>query len=258
MKKGNFSWYDLMTSDPDAAASFYREVVGWHTTPAPAGDRPYTIFSMGEANVGGLMPIPEAARKNGVKPCWTGYILVDDVDACAERIKALNGAVHSPPEDIPGVLRFAVVADPHGATFIIFKGMSDQTGIELAPDAIGNIGWHELNAGDCAGDFHFYEQLFGWTKVQAIDMGGMGVYQTFAAAGSDGKAVGGMMTAPADTPTPMWLYYFNVDHIDAAVERTIRAGGKIRMGPHEVPSGQWIVVGNDPQGAQFALLAAAR
>jgi hypothetical protein len=26
------------------------------------------------------------------------------------------------------------------------------------------------------------------------------------------------------------------------------------MGPHEVPSGDWIIIGKDPQGAEFALV----
>jgi hypothetical protein len=56
----------------------------------------------------------------------------------------------------------------------------------------------------------------------------------------------------------MWVYYFNVDGIDAAAERIAQAGGKVMMGPHQVPTGQWIVQGSDPQGAKFALLAPKR
>ncbi|WP_197481560.1 VOC family protein [Collimonas pratensis] len=67
-----------------------------------------------------------------------------------------------------------------------------------------------------------------------------------------------MMTKTADMPVPCWLYYINVEAIDAAVERVNAGGGKIIMGPHQVPGGSWIVQGFDPQGAVFSLVAAKR
>jgi predicted enzyme related to lactoylglutathione lyase len=252
MKPGNFAWYDLMTSDTEAAAAFYRDVIGWDTKDAGVGDRPYTLFSMGPVNVGGLMAIPENACEEGSHPCWTGYILVDDVDAYVKRVKAAGGKVYRGPEDIPGVLRFAVVADPHGAAFVLFKGMSATPPQELPPDAPGNVGWHELHAGDGTSDFAFYAGLFGWTRSRAMDMGPQGVYQIFA---TGGEPTGGVMTKMPESPVPFWLYYFNVDAIDAATARATKAGGKVAMGPHQVPTGQWIVQCTDPQGAWFAMLS---
>jgi predicted enzyme related to lactoylglutathione lyase len=189
------------------------------------------------------------------------------------RIKAAGGALKRGPIDVPGVLRFAVVCDPHGAVFMVFKGMAPATApVELGDDAIGNIGWRELHAGEWASDFAFYEKLFGWRKVQAIDMGALGTYQTFsgaAATPSSGavdsatpaaapQAIGGMMTKMADTPMPYWMYYINVDGIDAAADRVAKAGGQIMMAPHQVPTGQWIVVCTDPQGAWFSLLSSTK
>lgn len=148
-----------------------------------------------------------------------------------------------------------MAADPHGAVFLLFKGNSEAQPEPAAPGAPGHIGWHELHAGDLDSAFAFYAGLFGWTKAEAIDMGPMGVYQTFA---TGGAPVGGMMTKTADMPVPCWLYYINVEAIDAAVERVNAGGGKIIMGPHQVPGGSWIVQGFDPQGALFSLVAAKR
>ena len=53
---------------------------------------------------------------------------------------------------------------------------------------------------------------------------------------------------------PMWLFYFVVGGIDAAIERVKKAGGKVINGPMEVPGGAWIIQGIDPQGAMFALV----
>ena len=54
-------------------------------------------------------------------------------------------------------------------------------------------------------------------------------------------------------PVPFWLYYFNVDDVDAAAQRVKAGGGQILDGPLEVPGGSWIVQCTDPQGAMFAL-----
>jgi uncharacterized protein len=134
---------------------------------------------------------------------------------------------------------------------MLFKGNSSEAPSQ-DPMAQGHIGWHELHAGDGEKAFAFYSGLFGWTKGEAMDMGAMGKYQLFNA--KSGQQ-GGMMTKTPQTPAPFWLYYFNVDAIDAAMERVKAAGGKIVNGPMQVPTDRWIVQGLDPQGATFALLA---
>ncbi|HEY6241292.1 MAG TPA: VOC family protein [Burkholderiales bacterium] len=252
---GKFIWYDVMTTDCKAAETFYKGALGWSAKDAGMGARPYMLLSAGAVNVGGLMPITDEAKKMGVPPCWTGYIAVDDVDGYAARVKKAGGAVHRGPEDIPGVGRFAVVADPHGAVFIIMKGSSEQEMPKVAPDAPGHVGWRELSAGDGKSAFAFYSNLFGWRKAEAFDMGPMGVYQTFA---TGNGPVGGMMTKMPEAPSPFWLYYFNVDAVEAAVARVTQRGGKVTMGPHQVPTKQWIAQCYDPQGAMFGLLAPKR
>lgn len=252
---GKFVWYDLMTSNTREAESFYRTVMGWDAKDSGLADRAYTIFSSGTTPVCGLMALTDEARAMGVPSCWSGYVGVDDVDGFVARIKAAGGAVHHPPEDIPAVGRFAVVADPQGAVFLLFRGAGERQDADDAATAPGHIGWHELYAGELDGAFAFYADLFGWTRADAVDMGGMGVYQLFA---TGGAPVGGMMAKLPSMPAPFWLYYFNVDAIDAAVERVNRAGGSIINGPHEVPGGSWIVQCLDPQRAMFALVAPKR
>jgi predicted enzyme related to lactoylglutathione lyase len=83
-----------------------------------------------------------------------------------------------------------------------------------------------------------------------MDMGPMGTYLLFNAGGD---AIGGMMNDPA-FKRPMWLYYFNVDDIEAAQARVQAAGGSVLNGPHEVPGGSWVIQAQDPQGAKFALV----
>jgi predicted enzyme related to lactoylglutathione lyase len=252
---GTFVWYDVMTSNTKAAESFYHEVIGWDAKDSGMADVSYTLLSMGPAMVGGLMPIPDDARKAGVGPTWMGYIGVDDVDAYAKRVKMAGGTIHREPSDILGIGRFAVAGDPHGAGFILFKGTSEEAPPPAPAGTPGHVGWHELHAGDLDRAFAFYSGLFGWTKAEAMDMGPMGTYQIFAISG---VPCGGMMTKPPQIPHPFWLYYFNVDGIDAAMTRVKKAGGQILNGPMEVPGGSWIAQSSDPQGAMFAMVAPRR
>jgi predicted enzyme related to lactoylglutathione lyase len=250
---GRFVWYELITTDPNAAEAFYRGVVGWRAQDSGLPGQSYTILSVGETPTAGLMAVPPEAR--GMRPGWIGYVGVDDVDAFAARVKDAGGAVHRAPDDIPSVGRFAVVGDPQGAVFALFKPTCDKQRPEVAPGTPGHTGWHELHAADRESAFDFYSSLFGWTKAEAIDMGPMGVYQLFA---TGGVPVGGMMTKTEAVPVASWLYYFNVEDIDAAAARVKTAGGQILNGPHQVPGGSWILQGSDPQSAMFALVGPRR
>jgi uncharacterized protein len=245
-----------MTNDTKAASDFYKAVVGWNAAEFPMADGSnYTVFSQGQTMVGGLMKLPPEAGAMGMKPCWSGYIAVDDVDADAKRIPAAGGKITREPTNIPNVGRFAVAADPGGAVFLIFKPNSDETPTPHAPGAPGFIGWHELYAGNIDREWDFYAKVFGWTKARAMDMGAMGVYQTFAI---DGVESGGMMNRPPQVPASFWNYYLGVDSVAAAKDRVTRHGGKVIMGPQEVPGGAWIIQAIDPQGAFFSLISATK
>jgi len=249
----NFVWYELMTTDPEAAEGFYRDVIGWG---ARDGDIPglrYTVFTIEATPVAGLMALPPEARAAGARPGWVGYVAADHVDAFVERVKQAGGSVHHGPADIPGVGRFAIVADPQGATFALFKGLGE--GEAPVPMTPGRTGWHELHAADHEKAFAFYAALFGWQKKEAIDLGPMGIYQIF---GLGDASIGGMFTKPAAEPAPYWLYYFNVAEIEAAAARVKDKGGQVVNGPHQVPGGSWIIQCIDPQGAVFALVAPAK
>jgi predicted enzyme related to lactoylglutathione lyase len=238
-----------MTTDTKASASFYERVVGWHASAAGMGDPGYMVFSTDKAPVAGLMGLPPAGGSGPNQPCWTGYVGVDDVDAFAARVKAAGGAVHRGPEDIVDVGRFAVVADPQGAVFILFTPSRD--GEPSYPmDEIGRIGWHELHAANLERALAFYSELFGWTEAGRHDMGPMGPYAMIA---TDGGTFGGAIAKSPDSPVPFWVYYFNVDGIEAATTRVTGGGGSVVVGPLQVPGGSWIVHCIDPQGAAFSL-----
>ncbi|MDI6026477.1 VOC family protein [Corticibacterium sp. UT-5YL-CI-8] len=251
--QSKFFWYELMTSDVDAAEAFYKAVVGWQTEPFPASDFKYVIFKPSDApksGVAGLMALPEEAAASGMRPAWVGYIHATDVDAATEALRKAGGTVHREPSDIPEVGRFSVVADPQGAMFMLMTP-NGEGGEPVPPMTHGHIGWHELFADEWSSAFDFYAGQYGWTKGEPMDMGPMGIYQIF---NIDGEMTGGIMTKTADIPHPFWLFYFIVSDIDDAAKRVTDNGGTVLMGPMEVPGSAWVVQCMDPQGAMFALV----
>lgn len=244
---GSFAWHELMVPDPEAAASFYAAVIGWGRRDASTTAQPYTILTAGDRPAAGLLPLrPEDVAK-GALPGWVGHVLVSDVDATLARAQALGGVVHVPPRDIE-TGRFAVLGDPQGAVFAIFAGTMPESQPLGTP---GHVGWNELAASDWPAAFEFYAALFGWQRAEAVDIGPMGIYQTF---GPGGAAIGGMFNKPDFIPRPFWAFYIAVDDIDLAAARVAEAGGQVVNGPMAVPGEAWVLQGIDPQGAFFALL----
>ena len=115
---GRFAWYELLTTDVAAARSFYGNVMGWDVQDASTPDLSYNLFTTAKAPVSGLMELPEEARRMGAMSRWIGYVGVSDVDAIAERIKHLGGAVYVPPTN-SNIGRISVVADPQTATLAL-------------------------------------------------------------------------------------------------------------------------------------------
>jgi len=244
-----FIWYDLLSTDADAASAFYSETIGWkiQDSSMPGGD--YRIIQAGSSMVGGLMTLPADAAASGMKPGWLGYLYVPDVDQAIGAVTAAGGRALMPGMDIPDVGRFAMLADPDGACFYVMPPSGEGESTAFSPGTIGHIGWNELHAADGQAAFAFYTAQFGWEKAGEHDMGPMGKYLLFDAGGVQ---TGGIFTKHSPAP-PHWLFYFNVDDITTGAARVNAGGGSVLNGPHEVPGGQWIIQCQDPQGAMFAL-----
>ena len=250
---GHFIWYELTTTDAEAAKAFYTSVVGWGTRDASAPGARYTLFTAADAAVGGLIGLSEEARKMGAQPRWTGYVGVDDVDATVAQLKRLGGVVYVPPTDIPDVSRFAVVADSEKATFALLKWRHPEQQ-QSAAALPGVVAWHDLLAANTQRAFDFYRQLLGWQRADGAT-GAVGAYQLFAV---DGQTIGGITVKPPRAPLPFWLHYFYVADVDAAAARVKACGGHIIEGPVEAPGGNRIAYCVDPQGAMFALSGQGR
>ena len=248
--RGRFVWYELMTSDPDAAKAFYTKVVGWGTQPFGEGDPPYTMWMNGEAPVGGFMQLPTEAKAAGAPPHWMPYVGTPDVDATVVQAKDLGAKVLVDPQDIPGAGRFAVLQDPQGAAFACYASDQDAPAPE-GPPPVGQFSWHELATSDYEAAFEFYSTLFGWKKTDAMDMGEGAIYQMY---GLGEMPLGGIYNQTPDQPGPPgWLLYVKVPSVSDSLEVIKEAGGQVLNGPMDVPGGDQVAQCMDPQGAAFAV-----
>lgn len=115
---GEFSWHELITSNWEGAFDFYSALFGWEKTESiDMGEMGiYQMFGRNGLTLGGMfnksddMPQP---------PGWLYYTCVPDVDAAAERVKALGGSIVNGPMEVPGGDKIVQCMDRHGVAFAL-------------------------------------------------------------------------------------------------------------------------------------------
>lgn len=254
--RGSHIWYELMTSDPDAAKTFYDSVIpGWSFGERIPGDQDYRMISRSDGGfAGGVLRLTDEMRQHGAKPIWMGYIGVDDVDRTVTEIESRGGKTLMPAFDIPQG-RIAMVADPQGNPSYVMKpvppeGSDKQESDVFSTDQEQRVGWNELSTPDPVAARQFYGELFGWKSDDFMDMGQYGEYRFFDHGSTRIGAVSGVVPGAPQG----WRYYIRVPSISNAADAVKAGGGSIAMGPMEVPGGDHILIGTDPQGAEFALV----
>src|SRR4051812_29431887 len=106
---GQFTWYELSTSDPSSAQRFYPAVTGWGVQSwdqSPA-DNPYRMWSAPDGPMAGLMPLSAEQKASGAPSMWLPYVDVDNAAETVRRATSLGGKVLFGPETMPQVGTFA-------------------------------------------------------------------------------------------------------------------------------------------------------
>lgn len=115
----------------------------------------------------------------------------------------------------------------------------------------GNFSWNELATTDVAAAKAFYREALGWEMEDMKTSCG-----EYTMVKMDGREVAGIMVLPEDAKgmPPTWGSYVTVDDVDARVKRIESLGGKLCMGPQDIPDiGRFAII-TDPQGAMLALI----
>ena len=246
---GNFCWFELGTSDQNAAKEFYAGLFGWEFNDSPLPPEMggvYATLMKGDKEVGAMYKL--GPQMEGVPPHWGTYVAVDSADAAAEKVAELGGETLFPPFDVMEHGRMTVFKDPTGATLSVWESKT-HFGVDLV-GAPGSACWCELATTDVKKAGAFYSSLFGWSLKESSD--GM----PYTEIGNKGQMIGGMM--PMDGPQyqgvpPHWTVYFAVDDCDAAAEKAKELGATLCLPPTDIPNVGRFAVIQDPQGAIFSI-----
>jgi predicted enzyme related to lactoylglutathione lyase len=258
-KTGSLIWYELMTTEAAAAATFYGAVVGWkmaERADAEAGGQDYRMIGRSDGGyAGGVLQLTQDMVQQGARPAWLAYLCVANVDAAVAAIESDGGRTLMAKRTLP-VGAIAMVADPMGTPFYVMDPVPPPSNPDAKSDvfdaaAAQRVRWNELASPDLARAKAFYARHFGFEFNEAMPMGAMGDYCFID---HDGLRLGAIMQQPALGPPAAWLFYFGVPSIAAAKSAIETGGGKVLTGPHEVPGGEWIVTATDPQGASFGVV----
>jgi len=244
-------WFELSTSNLDAAEPFYAAVLGWTIQDSGMPDMTYHLAGTPKGMVAGLMPLmPELGD---MPPNWLVYVAVDNLDDATGYVTDNGGNIVVVPTEIPGTGRFAIITDPLGAALGLLEPLPPEEPPEAMafdPAAPGHCSWIELLTPDIDVALGFYGPLFGWKAGESMPMGAEGHYQIIE---RNGEGIGGM-TGLGDAPASAWMPYFGAHGVETAIERITEAGGAVHHGPVEIPGGMNMAVITDPQGAFFAVI----
>jgi predicted enzyme related to lactoylglutathione lyase len=237
---GMFCWIELGTNDATASKSFYTSVFGWTINDMPIPDGSvYTMLQVDGHDLGALY------ENKQQPPSWASYVNVTSVDDATKKAQDLGANVIAPPFDVMDVGRMSVIADPQGASLCLWQA-GKTIGATIRGDN-NTLCWNELMTPDIEGARAFYKGLFDWNLKVSPEY-------TEISLGSTG--IGGMMhiTPEMQGMPTAWTPYICVADADATVEKIKSGGGKIHMGPHEIPNTGRFAVCGDPQGAMFNII----
>jgi uncharacterized protein len=271
--EGVTSWVDTEQPDVEAAADFYRGVMGWsyaEATPPGAPFR-YLVAQLGGKDVGavggpaspgGGEASPGGGEVAGTR--WNTYVAVDDADAAAARIEQAGGFVVQPPTVAGEGGRSVLVRDPQGLEIGLWEAKR-RLGAQVT-NAPGAWNFSDLHVEDPEAAQPFYSAVFGWefsdvgfaTMIRVPGYGdhlaatvdpdiherqsGVGVPPGFA------DAIG-WVAPPAPGEAPGWHVTFAVADRDATADRVAELGGTVLR----TDDGDWThtALVRDPQGAVF-------
>lgn len=223
-----FTRYELRTTHPDAARSFYAQLLGHERVV--------------------IWPLHEQARARGAVPHWLGYISVAENSALEQMGKRFveRGAVQLGPtlvtQDRGHIL---VLRDPGGAIVAL-----NDTSLPLG-DPI--VAWHVLNTNDVAAAIRNYRELFAWAVDESAAIGPHGAFYGFSWPDAPSGHVGAFADIAGRSGVhPHWLFFFAVKDLDSALTLIHNAGGTATE-PFPGPKGARLSVCEDQQGAAFGL-----
>ena len=252
---GKLVWYELVSSDPAKSKAFHADLLGWTIEPQETAGMKYELAKAGGKDVATIRPGDDKKTKSH----WVPFVSVPDVDAAVAAAEQNKGKVVKAAMDVPDIGRFAIVSDPNGASFALFKGArSDGPDTDQAKQ--GEFVWAEnltKNKKAQATALAFYPAAVGYT-VSSMDVGegkAKSKYDMLSmASGDKPKHRAGIVPAKPASLGGHWLPWVSVDDVDGTVAKVKGLKGKVVTKPHDIPGVGRAALVTDPTGAPIGLL----
>ena len=238
---GKVIWFDLLSVDAARARPFYEGVLGW--TFEDQGS--YAIARDGGVPVAGVIQMPAAKAGAPAQPSrWMPLVSVADVAQAAAAAQKAGGRILEGPGSLGARGRYAAVADPRGAQFVLVTAAGgDPVDADAPPPGWM---WAELWTDDLKGSATFYKAVVGYEAWQV----GAGTQATWIYA-SGGRPRARAARMPFEKVPAHWLPYVVVKDLAAALGRVSELNGRVLRKP--VAQGPQFAVVTDPGGAALIL-----
>ncbi len=247
---------DLNSPDIEASMSFYAKLFGWGYDEAPGGvaGQRYAWAKLPSGYPAGIASTGGQKIASGAKSQWSVQLLVDDIEEVIRRTSDMGGSVVQAPSKVEEYGISAEIADPTGGRVNIWQAF--QSGPTIKHEH-GSMQWCELMSPDPEAAAAFYRNSLQ-VSTDPMEMPDGSVNSIVST--EDGpvmgiSALGGLSDELiARLGGPTWIVYFNVDDVDAAVERAVEHGAELPDPPWDVPGVGRMAWIYDPQGALLGLI----
>ncbi|MCI4439943.1 VOC family protein [Tibeticola sp.] len=244
---GKFVWFDLVTDDLPATRQFYGTVFGWQFRTVGKPPAAYTLIENTGESIGGMF---YRARPAGASSSarWLSLISVPDPAQSVRYAEQHGGAVIVPPATIAGRGTHALLRDPQGAVFGVFKCQSGDP--PDTPVASGDFFWVDLLTPDPAKATDFYVGLVGYEAHDSE----VNANVKRVSLSSEGYARAGIVPLPPAVKQPGWLPYVLVDDVAGTLKKAIAAGGRALLQPRaDLLDGNLAIIA-DPRGGVLGIV----
>jgi uncharacterized protein len=246
-RPGKLVWADLFTANPDGAAKFYCELLGWTAAPLDQNGKGYTVFFNDGKPVAGLAP---RSVRSGIHPSrWIGYYAVIDLGATLA-VATKNGAVvRAPAHNFPDRGVQAIISDKDTVPIGLLQSSSgDSPDTEPGP---GDWNWFELYVKSPSATSDFYRDAIGFDVSPETHSDRKSDFVLSSA----GQPRGGVAPLPeGDDVHPSWLGVIRVADLDKTLAKVPELGGEVLVAPHTVEYGSRFSIIMDSTGGTVGLV----
>ncbi len=240
-------WADLWTSDVEESRRFYSRLFDWEAQEPDPTYGGYFMFTRQGSPIAGAMG---SMGDQQADDTWKPYLCAEDMTASLEKVQAAGGQVIVPAMPVGELGVQAVVQDPTGAVVGLWQPGAFQGFAVLGEH--GSPSWFELHTADHPRAVAFYRDVLD-VELQPVADTDDFRYWTFRSPGTEDDA-GGIMDSRAWVApgAAAWSIYWEVDDVDAALDRVKELGGTVVHGRDDTPWGP-MAEATDPAGARFKL-----